>query len=107
MVLRKSLETANVQNAEFSNLKLLKFAYTLCTVGLSTRNLEPRGVSYITVTKITDVHINTAYQKLDITTYSLFQILQCLVHFSPNTAQLLLKTCHLSTNTKFSVHHLN
>jgi hypothetical protein len=29
----------------------------------------------------------------------------CLIHFSHNIGQLLLKTCHLSTNLKFSLGH--
>jgi hypothetical protein len=46
--------TMNAQDIymEFSTLKLLKFAYTLHTVALSTHHLKPHGVGYITITKL-------------------------------------------------------
>jgi hypothetical protein len=56
----------NAQDAEFSTLKLLKFAYTVHTAGLSICNLKPCGVVYNIVTKFTVVHVNTARQKIDL-----------------------------------------
>jgi hypothetical protein len=68
---------------EFSAPKLLRFTYTVCTVALSAHNLKPRGAGYIPVTEITNVHINTAHQKLDLISCSLSQILWMLDSFFP------------------------
>jgi hypothetical protein len=68
---------------ELSTLKLFRFTYATCTVGLSIHNLKLYGVDHITAIEIIVVHINTAYQKLDLISCSLFQILWMLDSFFP------------------------
>jgi hypothetical protein len=59
IVYNRPLETAaegkstnDLGCAEFSNLKVLKFACSMCTVGLSSCNLKPYGLGCITVEKL-------------------------------------------------------
>jgi hypothetical protein len=62
---------------------VLKFACTVCTAGLSLHHFKPHGVHYITVTKVTFVHINTAHQKRGLIACSLSQIQQIVESFFP------------------------
>jgi hypothetical protein len=63
---------------EFSTLKRLEFPCTVLTAGLSTHDLNLDGASYITVTKMMVIHINTAPQKPDLIPDSLSSTLQVL-----------------------------
>jgi hypothetical protein len=90
---------------ELGTLKLLKFTYAVCTEGLNILKLKTHGVGYITVTKITTVHIKTTHPKLDFIFFSYHDYCGYLTHFSHHTTQLSIKTYSLSRNFKFLLFH--